>query len=193
MSYFKHYKRLKHRTIGYRLLKGEGLEISAFHHPARLSRKCKVNYCDALSKEETIKLFPELKRPKFVKPDYICDLDKRGLYIFDDNTFDFTILNHTGSNITEAKVPAMLHRAITMIILRCRGSPSRKLSPTPNSRILRTILFTFIVFGLMSILPMEWCVNPATRPVISSERSTAGTICSGSNPMSSKTGVSVVP
>ena len=85
---------LKHRLDGYELLKGNGLEIGALNQPAAIPPRCKIDYCDALPKEEAIKLFPELNVNDLVDVKYVCDLDKKGLSTFDENTFDFVILNH---------------------------------------------------------------------------------------------------
>ena len=86
--------KLRHRLKGYKLLKGCGLEIGAFHQPAPVSKRCKVEYCDARAKEDAIKFFPELKITDLVDVDYVCDLDTEGLTPLGDNTFDFVIFNH---------------------------------------------------------------------------------------------------
>ncbi len=83
-----------HRNEGYKLLTGTGLEIGAFHQPATLPANCKVDYCDVMSREEAIYLFPEVQKDLFVNPEYIADLDKDSLIIFEDEKFDFIILNH---------------------------------------------------------------------------------------------------
>ena len=85
---------LHHRKIGYQLLSGNGLEIGALHEKAKLPAKCKVEYCDAISKKQAIKLFPEIKHHKLVDVKYICNLDKEGLSIFKDDSYDFIILSH---------------------------------------------------------------------------------------------------
>lgn len=85
---------LPHRQLGYNLLKGKGLEIGALHQPAKIPAHCQIEYADANSREDSIKFFPELKIEQLVKVDYLCDLDANGLDIFEDNRFDFVILNH---------------------------------------------------------------------------------------------------
>ncbi len=85
---------LTHRQAGYDLLTGQGLEIGAFHQPAVIPAHCTIEYCDAQSKEEAIKLFPELNINDLVNVHYICDLDKEGLSLFESEHFDFVILNH---------------------------------------------------------------------------------------------------
>jgi ubiquinone/menaquinone biosynthesis C-methylase UbiE len=84
----------KHRSTGYQLISGSGLEIGAFHQPAILAQNCKVTYCDVMSRDEAIRLFPEVQKELFVEPDYILDLDKDGLKIFEAEQFDFVIINH---------------------------------------------------------------------------------------------------
>ena len=85
---------LRHRKIGYQLLSGHGLEIGALHEKASLPSRCSVEYCDAISKEQAMKLFPEIKHHQLVDVKYICNLDEQGLAIFKDNTYDFVILSH---------------------------------------------------------------------------------------------------
>lgn len=83
-----------YRNIGYEYLKGNGLEIGALHQPASVPEHCNVEYCDANSKEEMKQMFPELNIEQMVDVDHICNLDKQGLTIFPDNSYDFVILNH---------------------------------------------------------------------------------------------------
>ena len=82
------------RFKGYELLKGQGIEIGALNQAARIPSDCSVKYCDANSREEIISFFPELKIEDLVSVDYLCDLDREGLYLFDNNLFDFVIFNH---------------------------------------------------------------------------------------------------
>lgn len=85
---------LRHRKIGYQLLSGQGLEIGALHEKAVLPSKCSVEYCDAISKEQAMKLFPEIKHHQLVEVKYICNLDEEGLSVFNDTSYDFIILSH---------------------------------------------------------------------------------------------------
>jgi len=85
---------LNHRQKGYNFLSGHGLEIGAFHQSAAIPKCCTIEYCDAHSKEEAAKLFPELNLDDLVEVDHICDLDKEGLSIFESERFDFVIFNH---------------------------------------------------------------------------------------------------
>ncbi len=82
------------RIKGYELLNGEGLEIGALNQAANIPARCSITYCDVCSREEVIQFFPELRIEDLVPVDYICDIDKDGLALFQDNTFDFIILNH---------------------------------------------------------------------------------------------------
>lgn len=90
---------LKHRLRGYELLAGNGLEIGALHQPAPVPAGCTLDYCDAISREDAIKLFPELNSSDLVEVKYICDLDKEQLLPFDRNSFDFVIFNHVIEHI----------------------------------------------------------------------------------------------
>ena len=104
---------LAHRQAGYNFLKGAGLEIGAFHQPATIPKHCTIEYCDAHSKEEASQLFPELHIDDLVTVDYICDLDKQGLSIFEAERFDFVIFNHVIEHIANPiKVIAELFRII---------------------------------------------------------------------------------
>ena len=85
---------MEHRKEGYGFLRGEGLEIGAFHQPAPLPEGCQVTYCDAFTKEEAIELFPELNFDDLVTVDRVCDLDIERLSPFASNSVDFVILNH---------------------------------------------------------------------------------------------------
>lgn len=85
---------LTHRQAGYNLLNGHGLEIGALHQPSIIPPSCTIEYCDAHPREEIIQYFPELNIQDLVKVDYICDLDKTGLFLFKAEQFNFVILNH---------------------------------------------------------------------------------------------------
>jgi 2-polyprenyl-3-methyl-5-hydroxy-6-metoxy-1,4-benzoquinol methylase len=104
---------LIHRRAGYDLLIGHGLEIGAFHQPAIIPAHCTIEYCDAQSKEEAIKLFPELNINDLVDVHYICDLDKEGLSLFESERFDFVIFNHVIEHVANPiKVVSELFRII---------------------------------------------------------------------------------
>lgn len=91
---------LAHRTAGYNLLYGKGLEIGALHQPATIPARCQIEYCDAHSKAESLKLFPEFGSIEGFNPDslvdvaYVRDIDKGELMYFPSDSFDFVILNH---------------------------------------------------------------------------------------------------
>lgn len=78
----------------YQSLRGNGLEIGAFEHPADLPKVCEVTYCDVISKTEASKLFPEVNKEELHEVDVILDIDKCGLSVFEDNSQDFVIINH---------------------------------------------------------------------------------------------------
>lgn len=85
---------LTHRSHGYAILSGNGLEIGALNEPAEVPRDAKVQYFDAVDEKEAAALFPELPRGKFVKVNFIGDLDFDGLGQFRDGAFDFVVINH---------------------------------------------------------------------------------------------------
>ncbi|MDM8564353.1 class I SAM-dependent methyltransferase [Candidatus Halobeggiatoa sp. HSG11] len=104
---------LNHRQNGYSFLNGNGLEIGACHQPATIPDNCTIEYCDANSKEETVKLFPELDINTLVEVEHICDLDKDGLSIFPTEYFDFVILNHVIEHVANPiKVVEELFRVV---------------------------------------------------------------------------------
>jgi len=84
----------KYRIKGYNLLNGHGLEIGALNQAANIPARCSITYCDVCSREEVITFFPELRIGDLVSVDHLSDMDKDGLALFGDNTFDFVILNH---------------------------------------------------------------------------------------------------
>lgn len=82
------------RFKGYELLEGKGIEIGALNQAARIPSRCHVKYCDADTREDIIGFFPELKIEDLVPVDYVCDLDREGLHLFNNDMFDFVIFNH---------------------------------------------------------------------------------------------------
>ncbi len=101
------------RQGGYKLLTGQGLEIGALHQPAAIPAHCKIEYCDANHREESAKFFPELSINDLVPVTYISDLDTQGLSIFEDNKFDFVILNHVIEHVANPiKVLGELFRVV---------------------------------------------------------------------------------
>lgn len=83
-----------HRNIAYKSLSGRGLEIGALHCPANVPSNCKVEYCDAHTKAESIALFPEIDSRSLVEVDYLVNLDEEKLSDKVTHPYDFVILNH---------------------------------------------------------------------------------------------------
>lgn len=82
------------RQPTYDQLRGRGIEIGAFEHPARLPARCRVEYCDAITPDQAQKLFPEISTASFKKIDHIINLDIEGLRPFRSAKLDFVIINH---------------------------------------------------------------------------------------------------
>ncbi len=85
---------MRHRRIGYHLLRGKGLEVGALHHPASLPEYCSVVYCDVQTPEAAARVFSELKPESLIPVDVVADLDKDGLRAWADGSLDFVVLNH---------------------------------------------------------------------------------------------------
>ncbi len=75
-------------------LTGHGIEIGALHERATTPTHCKVDYCDAITKEEAIRLFPEIDHSKLLDPDIISDIDMGGLSKIESEKYDFVIFSH---------------------------------------------------------------------------------------------------
>lgn len=83
-----------HRKRAYKQLTGRGLEIGALHFPAIVPPHCTVEYCDANSREQSEKIFPELDSSLLVDVDYIVNLDEDKLSAKVMPPYDFVIMNH---------------------------------------------------------------------------------------------------
>ncbi len=84
-----------YRKTGLARLRGRGLEIGAMHNPTAVHASCAVEYFDVVTREEAMRLFPEVPAASFrIDPEYLGDVDKSGLSIIGDGEFDFAILNH---------------------------------------------------------------------------------------------------
>lgn len=82
------------RAGGYAELRGRGIEIGAFEHPAALPAGCSVEYVDAITPEQAQALFPEISTAGFRRVDHLVDLNTQGLRAFPDGQLDFVIINH---------------------------------------------------------------------------------------------------
>ncbi len=82
------------RMAGFALLAGDGIEIGALHQPAPLPSAARVTYVDALSREEALRLFPEVDSASMVNPSVLADLDRDGLAAFSDGALDFVVASH---------------------------------------------------------------------------------------------------
>ena len=94
----KYFKKLipkqsdQRERLAKRFVKGCGLEIGALHRPLVLPASVKVKYVDLVSREESIKKFPELDASEIVTVDYIDD----GFVLSEipQASQDFLIANH---------------------------------------------------------------------------------------------------
>jgi len=109
------------RKNGFELLKGKGLEVGAFEHPALVSDDCQVEYIDAITTEQAVELFPELKSKELKNIDHIIDLNIEGLSKFKNNSQDFIIINHVIEHLVNPiKIISELFRIVKkkgMIVL----------------------------------------------------------------------------
>ncbi len=76
------------------MLSGSGLEIGALHEPAVVPGDARVRYFDAMNERDAAALFREIPPERFVKVDFVGDLDSDGLGQFQDGSFDFVVINH---------------------------------------------------------------------------------------------------
>lgn len=89
----------RHRKNAYSRLSGRGLEIGALHFPASVPANCTVEYCDANSRKESEKIFPELDSTLLVEVDYIVNLDEDRLSAKVRPPYDFVIMNHVVEHV----------------------------------------------------------------------------------------------
>lgn len=85
---------LRLRRPGFARLRGEGIEVGAFEHPAPLPVACRTRYVDAITPEEAAELFPEIDASALIRPDFIADVSQDGLKIFPDGKWDYVVACH---------------------------------------------------------------------------------------------------
>jgi SAM-dependent methyltransferase len=85
---------LSHRSQGYALLAGSGLEIGALHEPAELPAGATALYLDAVDEARAAAIYPEIDRKRLVKVSFVGDVDQDALLRFPDGAFDFVVANH---------------------------------------------------------------------------------------------------
>ena len=105
--------RYAHRNQAYRLLSGRGLEVGALHCPAKLPEYCSVEYCDAHSKADSAKLFPEIEYGLLVEVDYLVNLDEDRLANRVKPLYDFVIMNHVIEHV--ANPLSVLEQLFTVV------------------------------------------------------------------------------
>ena len=82
------------RRPGLRMLRGGGIEIGAFEHPAPVPRRCRIEYVDVITPAQAKELFPEIDETRLVPVDHLVDIDAGGLGRFDAGSQDFVIACH---------------------------------------------------------------------------------------------------
>lgn len=85
---------IKLREPGYALLRGRGIEIGGFEHPAVLPHAEHITRCDRLLKEEVAAVFTEIQVAGLPDVDVRLDLDADGLACFADASLDFVVCCH---------------------------------------------------------------------------------------------------
>jgi SAM-dependent methyltransferase len=88
----RRFLRLRRKGLAY--LKGTGIEIGAFEHPAPVPRDCHVRYIDVITPDQAAVLFPEIDTSQLIPPDFVVDIDREGLQLFGAETQDFVIACH---------------------------------------------------------------------------------------------------
>jgi SAM-dependent methyltransferase len=83
-----------HRLPHLSLLRGNGIEIGALHEPSAVGDGAQVVYVDTHTKEESLRLFPELKADQLVTPVKLVNLDAGELNQFAPASMDFVIASH---------------------------------------------------------------------------------------------------
>jgi SAM-dependent methyltransferase len=133
-----------YRETGLARLRGRGLEIGAMHNPTLVHAGCVVEYFDVVTREEAMKLFPELPPESFkIDPKYVGDVDKIGLSIVRDAEFDFAILNHVIEHVANPiRLVGELFRVVKRgghVVLACPDKHhtfDKNREPTPFDHVL---------------------------------------------------------
>jgi hypothetical protein len=79
-----------------RHLEGRGLEFGALHAPLKVDpQKATLSFCDQLSREDTLRLVPELEplAAALVEVDVVLDLNTSELGVLSPMNFDFYVMN----------------------------------------------------------------------------------------------------
>ncbi len=85
------------RELAARWLHGRGLEFGALHQPLHVDpTRASVQYADQLSREQLLETFPEVATrwgDAVVDPDFLVDLNRDDLGVFEVEQFDFFVAN----------------------------------------------------------------------------------------------------
>lgn len=88
-----------HREPLLRGLRGEGLEIGAYHSPLAVPDGVRVRYVDRFTPEESAAYFPESSNGDVVRPDYIATADD--LSPVADASQDFVMTSHLLEHVAD--------------------------------------------------------------------------------------------
>jgi hypothetical protein len=87
-------RRLHHRAVGARILRGDGLEIGALHYPLPVPPSCRVEYLDVEDEATLRARFPELERERLVAIHHTGDIVRATVPALTGRRYDFVALNH---------------------------------------------------------------------------------------------------
>ena len=88
------------RSIHLSEIRGEGIEIGAYHDPLPLSDEVKVSYVDSVPLSEARRLYPESYNDDAVEPDIIASAEDLSA-VLEDASVDFVLCSHLLEHIPD--------------------------------------------------------------------------------------------
>jgi SAM-dependent methyltransferase len=168
---------LELRQPGYALLKGEGIEIGGFEHPARPPHATRLIRCDRLSKAEAARYFPEVDPAVLPEVDRILDLDTDGLSAFADGSLDFVVCCHVLEHVRNPiKAVSEIFRVLRPGGLAALGIPDKRFTfdrdraLTPWDEILRIHREGIVLPEPLDYLEIVKTIHPRMLSVPEPER-----------------------
>lgn len=145
---------LRLRRPGLAHLRGEGIEIGAFEHPAPVPRHCRTKYVDAITPEQAAALFPEIDATALIRPDFLLDLNRDGLNAFGPAQWDYAIACHVIEHVENpGRLVGELFRVVRpggMVVIAApdkRVTFDRERPETPVSALRRFFVEGRVVTG----------------------------------------------